>query len=215
MSAIKSKVTSHHSECGTRFNEPCDCADIEPAPKVVRCGCGRKVECVTLVRRGTLHDSDDRVKSALEEAGLFDPESPPPRPGPQAGPKAWDPRPYTPPPKPGYLFWVPDAPPGYALMDVWREYVRLLNSRVRWRDLPSELIQDVAIILQILYNAHAFDGPAEETYVIIDRDSAQAGQRSFWEAMGDVFVTRDQGKAVRRVLRKMGVRDAQVGSPSA
>jgi hypothetical protein len=162
---------------------------------------------VNIIQRGSAYITEDRLRTAVESAGHFEPQLPPLQP---TGRKHWFPRPWTPPPKPGHLFWAPDPVRGPRIIKAWEDWETRANDEgIKFKDLPADQQQDILVGVEAYHGYYGTDSDRE--YVVIERHRGMAEQkRQFGE---DAIITTNPERAIWKILKELGVEeDAPVGS---
>ena len=158
---------------------------------------------VTLVERGRIYVTEEKLKKAAESAGMFY-EEPPPQP--PKGRKHWFSRPWSPPPKPGHLFWMPETPFGPRVMKAWEEWTKLFDAGGKFEELPEDVQYAVMRGAQAVMDYSSMD--VSESRVVISKWKGAAKQKRQWL---NAVISSDAEKAVWKILKEMGVR--RNGSP--
>ncbi len=156
-------------------------------------------EGVTLVEKGGSFADEETVKGGLRSAGFFEVDKPP---APPRTRKHWDPRPWKPHPKPGYLFWLPKVPEGYRILEAWKRWNELDDAGEKFESLPEDLKLDVLIALEASFGYSGFDGSPGESVAVIEKGTAGVKERHKW---GEAVVSKNPERAVWKILKEMGV----------
>jgi hypothetical protein len=163
---------------------------------------------VTLLERGYAHITEERLREAAENTELFYVEPPP---SPPKGRKHWFPRPWAPPPKPGYLFWTPNIPRGPHVISAWATWTKLNEEEGgKFDELPEEVQKDVLLGAQTVNEYAGVD--AMESVYVIDKNQRRPGSVSQkWEktkegAWPSAIYESNPERAVWKILGKWGVR---------
>lgn len=158
---------------------------------------------VTLVEKGNLYVTEKRLEESLRSSGLFE-EQPPPNP--PKGRKHWFSRPWTPPPQPGNLFWMPQPVPGFIVMTAWREWFRVADEGGEFSQLAMPVQKNVLLGAREVAAYNGID-TAFSTVVIQSTETAEIQKRRDWPET-KVEISNKPEKAVIDILKKWGVRDA-------
>lgn len=151
---------------------------------------------VTFVSRQSLAITEDLVRRALTNDGLFELEKPP---SPPKSGKWWSPAGFRPKPRPGYLFWLPRIPSGYRIMESWLRWESLLNEGEPFPSLSEQERDDV---LGAAESVHRYAGATEiETRTVIDKEHSARYRDQF----PDATLTWHPKKAVLEILEEWGI----------
>ncbi len=156
---------------------------------------------VTLVEDGSLYITQERLEKAGKSAGLFQ-DVPPPTP--PTGRKHWDPRPWAPPAKPGYLFWMPAEPvPGPKVLEAWDKWSELSQKGITFEELSKSEQHYILIGAEVLMSYYGFD--VDRSIAVIERGPGMKEKKDKW---GDSSViSKNPERAVWKILKEWGVRD--------
>ena len=170
--------------------------------QVIDMGSATGDEGVTTIEKGIGVINEETVRKGLEMSGLFTLEAPP-QPRRRTGRKAWDPtrRRRDPAPKPGHLFWKPDVPEGFRIMDTWLAFSESQEPFIKFTEEAQE---DLLRALEGAFAYMGFDGSPDNSVVVIDR-SSDVDQRNDPRWGPNAIISRNPEKAVWRELKKMGV----------
>lgn len=154
---------------------------------------------VNYIERGSLHVTEERMRSAVESSGHFSVESPP---GPPKSRKRWFSVPWTPPPAPGYLFWVPKPPIGPKILEAWDTWTEHEREGGKFEELPEEIQE---LVFQGAQALHGYAGMDRgETHVVIQQYPGAKKKKE--EDYPNAIISRNPEAAIWRILKEMGVR---------
>ncbi len=158
-------------------------------------------EGITLIEDGSLYITQERLEKAAKSADLFQ-DQPPPEP--PTGRKHWDPRPWAPPTKPGYLFWMPVQPvPGPKVLEAWDKWSELLQKGITFEELLKSEQHYILIGAEALESYYGFD--VNQSMVVIEYGPGMQAKKDQW---GDSSViSKNPERAVWKILKEWGVRD--------
>ena len=158
---------------------------------------------VTLVESGNLYVTEERLRDSLKSSGLFE-EDPPPNP--PKGRKHWFSRPWTPPPQPGNLFWMPRPVAGFVVLTAWREWSRILEEGGEFSQLPEQMQKSVLLGAREVAAYHGIE--MEHNVVVIQStETAEVQKKRDWSDT-KVEISNKPEKAVLKILERMGIPNA-------
>jgi hypothetical protein len=154
---------------------------------------------LTIIQKGSVYITEERLKRALESAGHFTLESPP---APPKGIHDWSPRHTTHPrPKPGQLFWTPEPSPGPRIMEAWGEWERLRDDEeVEFPTLPEEMRDDVLTGAEAMISYGGMEAFEGKTVIETSQEAKYKARR-----FDDAIISGNPELAVREILIEMGV----------
>jgi len=163
---------------------------------------------VTLVEKGNLYVTDKRLEESLRSSGLFEEQGPP---NPPKGRKHWFSRPWTPPPQPGNLFWMPPPIQGFIVMTAWKEWARVADEGGEFSQLPAQVQKSVLLGAREVAAYHGIE-MSHNAVVIQSTETAEAQKKRDWPNADRVEISNKPEKAVFKILRNMGIPNAELES---
>lgn len=158
---------------------------------------------VTLIESGNLYVTEERLRDSLKSAGEFE-EHPPPNP--PKGRKHWFSRPWSPPPQPGNLFWMPPPVVGFVVLTAWREWSRISDEGGEFSQLSEQMQKSVLLGAREVAAYHGIE--MEHNVVVIQStETAETQKKRDWPDTR-VEISNKPEKAVLKILERMGIPNA-------
>ena len=137
------------------------------------------------------------IEEGARMGGFFIEQRPP---KPPRGRKQWSPRPWTPPPTAGHLFWMPPPLEGPIIVEAWRAWEEEKREGRHFKDLPENVQNRVLLGAELAY--HLGGGRWLDRVVAVIKEGS-AGTDQYYT--GDAIVTLKPTDAVLETLSDLGV----------